>query len=250
MALQRVDNIEEAIQRALKLEEYLKAPLSSQASQYSGEFGHFLAPLDASRENIHVPEEGESDTEDPLKRGDVPATRNVERCGVMSFPWMVPVLSGQPWIANRRGDCLCFTGQKDQEYPNEVLEIRMDVSQKLVQEALDTLLDNGIRRQPMRDSHNKVYKSLSNVIEGNEGRFCETLLGKRVDPSGSSVIVELKTRTFADDLFALAGVNPTSLQLIKEVRADKVEHRGGRKQVRTSISRKSCSSAQKLIDID
>ncbi|KAM1140130.1 hypothetical protein TB2_040189 [Malus domestica] len=59
----------------------------------------------------------------------------------------------------------------------------------LVQEVVDTLLDNGIRRQPMRDDHNKVYKSFSDVIEGKKGRFHETLLGKRVDYSGHSVIV-------------------------------------------------------------
>nr|YP_009776219.1 RNA polymerase beta' subunit [Rubia cordifolia]YP_010288153.1 RNA polymerase beta' subunit [Rubia podantha]YP_010288237.1 RNA polymerase beta' subunit [Rubia yunnanensis]YP_010957979.1 RNA polymerase beta' subunit [Rubia alata]YP_010958063.1 RNA polymerase beta' subunit [Rubia ovatifolia]QJA26620.1 RNA polymerase beta' subunit [Rubia cordifolia]UKU08755.1 RNA polymerase beta' subunit [Rubia podantha]UKU08839.1 RNA polymerase beta' subunit [Rubia yunnanensis]WMZ97916.1 RNA polymerase beta len=62
--------------------------------------------------------------------------------------------------------------------------------EKLVQEAVDTLLDNGIRRgQPTKDGHNKVYKSFSDVIEGKEGRFRETLLGKRVDYSGRSVIV-------------------------------------------------------------
>nr|YP_010284476.1 RNA polymerase beta' subunit [Caryocar glabrum]UKQ56217.1 RNA polymerase beta' subunit [Caryocar glabrum] len=61
--------------------------------------------------------------------------------------------------------------------------------EKLVQEAVDTLLDNGIRGQPMRDGHNKVYKSFSDVIEGKEGRFRETMLGKRVDYSGRSVIV-------------------------------------------------------------
>ncbi|KAF1859153.1 hypothetical protein Lal_00000984 [Lupinus albus] len=61
--------------------------------------------------------------------------------------------------------------------------------EKLVQEAVDTLLDNGIRGQPMRDGHNKVYKSFSDLIEGKEGRFPETLLGERVDYSGRSVIV-------------------------------------------------------------
>nr|YP_010595673.1 RNA polymerase beta subunit [Semecarpus reticulatus]WAJ58595.1 RNA polymerase beta subunit [Semecarpus reticulatus] len=61
--------------------------------------------------------------------------------------------------------------------------------EKLVQEAVDTLLDNGIRGQPTRDGHNKVYKSFSDVIEGKEGRLRETLLGKRVDYSGRSVIV-------------------------------------------------------------
>ncbi|KAG6570304.1 DNA-directed RNA polymerase subunit beta', partial [Cucurbita argyrosperma subsp. sororia] len=47
--------------------------------------------------------------------------------------------------------------------------------EKLVQEAVDTLLDNGIRGQPMRDGHNKVYKSFSDVIEGKEGRFRQKL---------------------------------------------------------------------------
>nr|YP_010991252.1 RNA polymerase beta' subunit [Psittacanthus schiedeanus]WOX61525.1 RNA polymerase beta' subunit [Psittacanthus schiedeanus] len=61
--------------------------------------------------------------------------------------------------------------------------------EKLIQEAVDTLLDNGIRGQPTRDGHNKIYKSFSYVIEGKEGRFRETLLGKRVDYSGRSVII-------------------------------------------------------------
>ncbi|KAL5065684.1 hypothetical protein RYX36_027421 [Vicia faba] len=61
--------------------------------------------------------------------------------------------------------------------------------EKLVQEAVDTLLDNGIRGQPMRDDNNKVYKSFSDIIEGKEGRFRETLLGKRVDYSGRSIII-------------------------------------------------------------
>nr|YP_011033834.1 RNA polymerase beta' subunit [Gueldenstaedtia verna]WRI15635.1 RNA polymerase beta' subunit [Gueldenstaedtia verna] len=59
----------------------------------------------------------------------------------------------------------------------------------LVQEAVDTLLDNGLRGQPLRDGHNQVYKSFSDIIQGKEGRFRETLLGKRVDYSGRSVIV-------------------------------------------------------------
>nr|YP_010290533.1 RNA polymerase beta' subunit [Centrolepis aristata]ULQ64478.1 RNA polymerase beta' subunit [Centrolepis aristata] len=61
--------------------------------------------------------------------------------------------------------------------------------EKLVQEAVDTLLDNGLHGQPMRDNHNNIYKSFSDIIEGKEGRFRETLLGKRVDYSGRSVIV-------------------------------------------------------------
>ncbi|KAF3437391.1 hypothetical protein FNV43_RR20144 [Rhamnella rubrinervis] len=70
--------------------------------------------------------------------------------------------------------------------------------EKLVQEAVDTLLDNGIRRQPMRDGHNEVYKLFSNVIEGKEGGFHETLLGKRVDYSGHSTIYSRQVK--ADEL--------------------------------------------------
>ena len=73
----------------------------------------------------------------------------------------------------------------DRSTPGELVMCQ----EKLVQEAVDTLLDNGIRGQPMRDGHNKVYKSFSDIIEGKEGRFRETLLGKRVDYSGRSVIV-------------------------------------------------------------
>nr|YP_009974199.1 RNA polymerase beta' subunit [Ptisana novoguineensis]QNH94086.1 RNA polymerase beta' subunit [Ptisana novoguineensis] len=60
---------------------------------------------------------------------------------------------------------------------------------RLIQEAVDALIDNGIRGQPLRDSNNRPYKSFSDVIEGKEGRFRENLLGKRVDYSGRSVIV-------------------------------------------------------------
>nr|YP_009443515.1 RNA polymerase beta [Linum usitatissimum]ATU06715.1 RNA polymerase beta [Linum usitatissimum]UZC29989.1 RNA polymerase beta' subunit [Linum usitatissimum] len=59
----------------------------------------------------------------------------------------------------------------------------------LLQEAVDRLLDNGSCGQPMRDGHDRLYKSFSDVIEGKEGRFRETMLGKRVDYSGRSVIV-------------------------------------------------------------
>nr|YP_009166596.1 RNA polymerase beta' subunit [Epipremnum aureum]ALB38574.1 RNA polymerase beta' subunit [Epipremnum aureum]QJF46667.1 RNA polymerase beta' subunit [Zantedeschia rehmannii] len=61
--------------------------------------------------------------------------------------------------------------------------------ERLLQEAVDILLVNGIHGQPRWDGHNKVYKSFSDIIEGKEGRFRETLLGKRVDYSGRSVIV-------------------------------------------------------------
>ncbi|XP_058771381.1 DNA-directed RNA polymerase subunit beta'-like [Vicia villosa] len=61
--------------------------------------------------------------------------------------------------------------------------------EKMVQEVVDILFDNGTREQPMRDGNNKVYKSFSDIIEGKERRFRETLLKKRIDYSGRSVIV-------------------------------------------------------------
>nr|QYB22646.1 RNA polymerase beta' subunit [Taxodium distichum] len=60
---------------------------------------------------------------------------------------------------------------------------------RLVQQAVDALLDNSIGAQPVRDSHDRPYKSFSDFIQGKEGRFRENLLGKRVDYSGRSVIV-------------------------------------------------------------
>nr|APP89489.1 RNA polymerase beta' subunit [Nitella hyalina] len=64
------------------------------------------------------------------------------------------------------------------------------ISQKrLVQEAVDALIDNGLGGPPMKDSNNRPYKSLSDVISGKQGRFRQNLLGKRVDYSGRSVIV-------------------------------------------------------------
>nr|YP_010132551.1 RNA polymerase beta' subunit [Vicia cracca]QQD90326.1 RNA polymerase beta' subunit [Vicia cracca] len=78
-----------------------------------------------------------------------------------------------------------LTTSRDTATPAELVMCQ----EKLVQEAVDILFDNGIRGQPMRDGNNKVYKSFSDIIEGKEGRFRETLLGKRVDYSGRSVIV-------------------------------------------------------------
>nr|YP_009117388.1 RNA polymerase beta [Callitropsis nootkatensis]AJE70931.1 RNA polymerase beta [Callitropsis nootkatensis] len=60
---------------------------------------------------------------------------------------------------------------------------------KLVQKAVDTLLDNSIGAQPVKDSKDRPYKSFSDFLQGKEGRFRESLLGKRVDYSGRSVIV-------------------------------------------------------------
>merc|ERR1712060_861365 len=58
-----------------------------------------------------------------------------------------------------------------------------------LQEAVDALLDNGKRGRAVVGLNNRPLKSLSDIIEGKQGRFRQNLLGKRVDYSGRSVIV-------------------------------------------------------------
>ena len=60
---------------------------------------------------------------------------------------------------------------------------------RLLQEAVDTLIDNGKRGNIALNAHNRQLKSLSDIIKGKQGRFRQNLLGKRVDYSGRSVIV-------------------------------------------------------------
>jgi DNA-directed RNA polymerase subunit beta' len=60
---------------------------------------------------------------------------------------------------------------------------------RLLQEAVDTLIDNGKRGKLAVSANNRPLKSLSDIIKGKQGRFRQNLLGKRVDYSGRSVIV-------------------------------------------------------------
>ncbi|HWP31387.1 MAG TPA: DNA-directed RNA polymerase subunit beta' [Fimbriimonadales bacterium] len=60
---------------------------------------------------------------------------------------------------------------------------------RLLQEAVDALIDNGRRSRPVVGSNNRPLKSLSDMLKGKEGRFRKNLLGKRVDYSGRAVIV-------------------------------------------------------------
>jgi len=60
---------------------------------------------------------------------------------------------------------------------------------RMLQEAVDTLINNGKRGEKVLGSNNRPLKSLSNIIEGKNGRFRKNLLGKRVDYSGRSVII-------------------------------------------------------------
>lgn len=61
--------------------------------------------------------------------------------------------------------------------------------QRMLQESVDALIDNGRRGQPVRGSNKRPLKSLSEMLRGKQGRFRQNLLGKRVDFSGRSVIV-------------------------------------------------------------
>src|ERR1700737_4084933 len=60
---------------------------------------------------------------------------------------------------------------------------------RMLQEAVDALFDNGRRGRVLKGSNNRPLKSLSDTLKGKQGRFRQTLLGKRVDYSGRSVIV-------------------------------------------------------------
>lgn len=60
---------------------------------------------------------------------------------------------------------------------------------RLLQEAVDALIDNSRRARPVQGSNKRPLKSLSDMLKGKEGRFRKNLLGKRVDYSGRSVIV-------------------------------------------------------------
>ncbi len=60
---------------------------------------------------------------------------------------------------------------------------------RMLQEAVDALIDNGRRGRPVTGAGNRALKSLSDMLKGKQGRFRQNLLGKRVDYSGRSVIV-------------------------------------------------------------
>ncbi|MGF2328373.1 DNA-directed RNA polymerase subunit beta', partial [Acinetobacter baumannii] len=60
---------------------------------------------------------------------------------------------------------------------------------RMLQEAVDALIDNGRRGRPVTGPGNRPLKSLSHMLKGKQGRFRQNLLGKRVDYSGRSVIV-------------------------------------------------------------
>ncbi|MCA1903680.1 MAG: DNA-directed RNA polymerase subunit gamma [Cyanobacteria bacterium KgW148] len=68
-------------------------------------------------------------------------------------------------------------------------EIIVRNEKRMLQESVDALIDNGRRGRTVVGANNRPLKSLSDIIEGKQGRFRQNLLGKRVDYSGRSVIV-------------------------------------------------------------
>jgi DNA-directed RNA polymerase subunit beta' len=68
-------------------------------------------------------------------------------------------------------------------------EIIVDNEKRMLQEAVDSLFDNGRRGRPVTGPGNRPLKSISDMLKGKQGRFRQNLLGKRVDYSGRSVIV-------------------------------------------------------------
>ena len=78
-------------------------------------------------------------------------------------------------------------------------EIIVNNEKRMLQEAVDSLFDNGRRGRPVTGPGNRPLKSLSDMLKGKQGRFRQNLLGKRVDYSGRSVIVvgpQLKLHQF------------------------------------------------------
>ncbi len=93
---------------------------------------------------------------------------------------------------------------------------------RMLQEAVDALMDNGRRGRVLRSTHNRPLKSLSDALKGKQGRFRQNLLGKRVDYSGRSVIVvgpELR-------LHQCGLPKKMALELFKPFIYNKLEERG------------------------
>jgi len=101
-------------------------------------------------------------------------------------------------------------------------EVIVRNEKRMLQEAVDALLDNGRRGHAVRGPGNRPLKSLSDMLKGKQGRFRQNLLGKRVDYSGRSVIVvgpELK-------IYQCGLPKIMALELFKPFIIKKLEDRG------------------------
>ena len=100
-------------------------------------------------------------------------------------------------------------------------EVIIRNEKRMLQEAVDALLDNGRHGHPVMGAGNRPLKSLSEMLKGKQGRFRQNLLGKRVDYSGRSVIVvgpELKfNQCGLPKLMALELFEPFIVKRLKEL---------------------------------
>src|SRR3569833_245326 len=106
---------------------------------------------------------------------------------------------------------------------------------RMLQEAVDALLDNGRRSKAITGTNRRPLKSLADMIKGKQGRFRQNLLGKRVDYSGRSVIVVGPTLR----LHQCGLPKLMALELFKPFIFSKLQHRG----LATTIK-----AAEKLVD--
>ncbi len=101
-------------------------------------------------------------------------------------------------------------------------EVIVRNEKRMLQEAVDALLDNGRRGRVLKGTNNRPLKSLSDTLKGKQGRFRQNLLGKRVDYSGRSVIVvgpELQ-------LHQCGLPKKMALELFKPFLFNRLEHEG------------------------
>ena len=96
---------------------------------------------------------------------------------------------------------------------------------RMLQEAVDALIDNGRRGRPVTGPGNRALKSLSDMLKGKGGRFRQTLLGKRVDYSGRSVIcVEPKLKIYQCGLPKEMAIELFKPFVMKELAANGTAH--------------------------
>ena len=101
---------------------------------------------------------------------------------------------------------------------------------RMLQEAVDALIDNGRRGRPVTGPSNRALKSLSDMLKGKQGRFRQNLLGKRVDYSGRSVIVvgpELK-------MYQCGLPKEMALELFKPFVMKRLVETGGASNIKTA----------------
>ncbi|MBR2872879.1 MAG: DNA-directed RNA polymerase subunit beta', partial [Lentisphaeria bacterium] len=118
-------------------------------------------------------------------------------------------------------------------------EVIIRNEKRMLQEAVDALLDNGRHGRPVTGAQNRPLKSISDMLKGKQGRFRQNLLGKRVDYSGRSVIVvgpELKIHQCGlPKKMAMVLFEPFIIRHLKE-RGIAHTVRGAKKKIEAGVS--------------